>query len=197
MRTLSAACLAAALLPCDSLAQTKPPGRDYAATYRVETEGRAAEMRVFYSAATRRQRVEMADAGMAMINDQAAGRVLILNEPARMVVEMPLAAAQDQPMLAVPEDMALTRTGTGTVAGHNCTLFRATQAGQDRGTVCVTDDGILLSGDFRQGNRRGRLEATSLTLARQPASLFEPPEGWQMMQFPQAGQPQGQRRPQR
>jgi hypothetical protein len=197
MRALAVACLAAALLPCAAGAQTKPPGRDHAATYRIETEGRTAEMRVFYSAATRRQRVEMADAGMAMINDQASGRVLILNEAARMVMEMPLAAARDQPMLAVPEDMTLTRTGTGTVAGHRCTIYRAAQGGQDRGTLCMTDDGILLSGDFRQGNQRGRMEATSLTLAPQPASLFEPPQGWQIMQAPPGGPPQGQRRPQR
>jgi hypothetical protein len=183
MRPLVLAAVAAAL-PLAAAAQPKQPSRDYAATYRIEAEGRASEMRVFYSAATRRQRVEMADAGMAMINDQASGRVLILNEPARVVMEMPAAAARQQPLLSLPDDMTLSRTGTATVAGHRCTTYRAVQAGADRGTVCVSDYGILLSGDFRQGDRTGRMEATSVTLAPQPAALFQPPQGWQTMQMP-------------
>jgi len=203
MRRLVLVLAAVAALPLAAAAQPKQPSRDFAVTYRMESEGRTAEMRVFYSAATRRQRVEMGDAGMAMINDAAAGRVLMLNEPARMVMEMPAAAARQQPMFAIPDDMTLTRTGTATVAGNRCTTYRAVQAGAERGTMCVTDDGIMLSGDFRQGDRAGRLEAISLSLSPQPASLFQPPQGWQVMQMPSGppggapgGQP-GQTRPQR
>lgn len=190
--------LAGALLAApaaDAAAQPKQPSRDHAITYRIEHEGRVAEMRVFYSAATRRQRVEMPEGDVAMIHDLPANRMLMLNEQLRMAMEMPVNAAEGQPMLAVPDDMTLTRTGADTVAGHRCTRYRAAQRGADRGTVCVTDDGILLRADLTQGGRRGLMEATALSLAAQPASLFEVPPGWQTMQMPSL--PQGGQRPPR
>ena len=199
MRRLALSAALAASLPLAAAAQPKQPGRDYAATYRMESNGQAAEMRVFFSAATRRQRVEMADAGMVMIHDVPGNRMLMLNEQMRMAMEVPVNAGQ-QNMLSIPDDMALTRTGTATVAGHRCTTYRAVQAGAERGTVCVTDDGILLQADLRQGDRRGTMQATALSLGLQPAALFQVPEGWQVMQMPQGqhqgAPPQGQRRPQ-
>lgn len=199
MRPILAAFLGSALLAFpvpQAAAQQKAPTRDHAVTYRMQHEGRTAEMRVYFSAATRRQRVEMADAGMAMIHDLPGRRMLMLNEQMRMVMELPVNAQQGQPMLAVPDDMTLTRTGADTVAGHRCTTYRATQRGADRGTVCVTDDGIMLRADLSQGDRRGTMEATSLSLAPQPAALFQVPQGWQTMQMPSAP-PSGQRPPQR
>ncbi len=199
MRTILNAFLTAALLAATGMhaaAQPKQPSRDHAVTYRMENEGRTAEMRVFYRAATRRQRVEMPEGGIAMIHDLAANRMLMLNERTRMVMEMPVNAPQSQQMPTIPDDMTLTRTGSATVAGHRCTTYRAVQRGVDRGTVCVTDDGIMLQADLRQGDRRGRMEATSLSLAPQPASLFDVPQGWQTMPTPTAP-PGGQRPPQR
>jgi hypothetical protein len=198
MRTHLAALLGAALLAAavpEATAQQKQPTRDYAVTYRMEHEGRSAEMRVFFSAALRRQRVEMPEGGVAMIHDLPANRMLMLNEQMRMAMEMPVNAPQGQQMLTLPDDMSLTRTGTATVAGHRCTTYRAAQRGTDRGTVCVTDDGIMLRADLSQGDRRGTMEATSLSLSTQPATLFQVPPGWQTMQMPTA--PQGGQRPQR
>lgn len=198
MRTILYSVLTAALLAATgthAAAQPKQPSRDHAVTYRMESEGRATEMRVFYRAATRRQRVEMPEGGVAMIHDMAANRMLMLNERARMVMEMPVNAAQSQQMLTIPGDMTLTRTGSATVAGHGCTTYRAIQRGVDRGTVCVTDDGIMLRADLAQGERRGTMEATALSLSPQPAALFEVPAGWQTMQMPSA--PPGGQRPAR
>lgn len=204
MRTPLAARLGAGLLGAillavpahQAAAQPKQPTRDYAVTYRVEHEGRTAEMRVFFSAASRRQRVEMPDAGVAMIHDLPARRMVMLNEQMRMAMELPANAAQGQQMLSLPDDMTLTRTGAATVAGHRCITYRAAQRGTDRGTVCLTDDGIMLRGDLAQGERRGTMEATALSLTTQPAALFQVPEGWQTMQMP-SPPPGGQRPPPR
>lgn len=193
MRRALLSALAMVAIAAPAVAQPKQPSRDYAATYRMEGSGQSAEMRVFFSAATRRQRVEMAEAGVVMIHDVPASRMLMLNEQTRMVMELPVNAGQ-QNMLTIPDDMTLTRTGTATVAGHRCTTYRAVQAGAERGTVCVTDDGILLQADLRRGDQRGTMQATALTLAPQPASLFQVPEGWQTIRRPEGG---GQGRPQR
>lgn len=189
MRRLVLACLAASLALAAE-AQPREPSRDYAAAYRLEGQGAAVEMRVFYSAATRRQRVETPEGGMAMIHDVPNGRMLMLSAEARMVMVMPMQRGE-QTLLAVPDDVALTRSGTATVAGHRCTLYRAARAGREGGTVCLSEDGIVLAAEWREeGGRGGRAEATSLTLAPQPAALFEPPQGWQVVQMP-AGAPQG------
>jgi hypothetical protein len=179
----------------EAAAQPKQPTRDHAVTYRMAHAGQALEMRVFYSAAARRQRVEMPEAGVAMIHDLPGRRMLMLNEQMRIAMELPVNGPQGQQMLSLPEDMTLARTGTATVAGHGCTTYRAVQKGVERGTVCVTDDGIMLRADLAQGERRGTMEATSLSLSPQPATLFAVPEGWQVMQMPSA--PPGGQRPAR
>lgn len=202
MRSILAILLGAGLLAApghEATAQQKAPTRDHAVTYRMQHEGRTAQMTVYFSASMRRQRVEMAEAGIAMIHDLPGRRMLMLNEQMRMAMELPVTAQQGQQMLSLPDDMTLTRTGAATVAGHGCTTYRATQRGTDRGTVCVTDDGIMLRADLAQGERRGTMEATNLSLSPQPAALFEVPEGWQTMQMPSAPQnaPQGGQRPAR
>ncbi len=198
MRERFLAALAATLLalgaPGPAEAQQKQPTRDFAVTYRVQAQGDTAEMKVFFSAATQRQRVEMADAGMVLIQDIRANRMLMLNSEARMAMEMPSPNVR-QHMLAIPDDMTLTRTGTATVLGHRCTIYRGTQGGADRGTVCLTDEGIMLRANMRLQDKGGTMEATALSLGTQPDALFTVPEGWQTMQMP-TGQPQ-QRRQQR
>jgi hypothetical protein len=195
---LSAALLGAALLalpPAGATAQQKYPTRDHAVTYRMQHEGRTAEMRVYFSVATQRQRVEMPEAGVAMIHDLPGRRMLMLNEQMRIAMQLPVTAAQDQAILAIPDDMTLAPLGAETVAGHRCTAYRATQRGAERGTVCTTADGILLKADLTQNDRRGVMEATALTLGPQPATLFEVPRGWQTMDMPTP--PPGTQRPPR
>jgi hypothetical protein len=189
------------LLPLAATAQPKQPTRDYAVTYRMEHQGQggqtqAGQMNVAYSAATRRQRVEMPEVGMVVITDQAALKMFMLNAATRTVMEMPLVKGQ-QPGFVLPDDMVLTRTGSATVAGHRCTTYRAEQNRAERGTVCMTDEGIMLRAAMRQGELAGAMEATSLTLATQPASQFALPDGWQVMRMPAPqGSGQGQRRQQ-
>ncbi|WP_144299986.1 DUF4412 domain-containing protein [Elioraea rosea] len=185
----TAAALLCQALPAPASAQQKQPTRDFAITYRVESQGNSAEMRLFHSATTRRQRVEMADAGMVMIQDIGNGRAMILNEQARMAMELPSPSLRQQ-MLAIPDDMSLSRTGTATVLGHRCTVYRGTQNGADRGTVCLTDEGVMLKADMRLQDKGGTMEATALTLGAQPDTLFTVPEGWQRMQMPQGQPPQ-------
>lgn len=193
MRLAIIAAAAASLLPLAAAAQPKQPTRDYAVTYRMEHQGQAGQMTVAYSATTRRQRVEMPDAGMVVITDQAALRMFMLNAATRTVMEMPLAKGQE-PGFVLPDDMVLTRTGSATVAGHRCTLYRAEQNRAERGTVCMTDEGIMLRAAMRQGDLAGTIEATAVTLAPQAASQFAVPEGWSVMQMPAQGSGQGQRR---
>jgi hypothetical protein len=187
MRLAIIAAVAASLLPVAADAQPKQATRDYAVTYRTEHQGQSGEMIVAYSAATQQQRIEMPEAGIVVITDQAARRMLMLNAATRTVMEMPLAKGQE-PGFVLPDDMVLTRTGSATVAGHRCTTYRAEQNRAERGTVCVTDEGIMLRSALRHGDMSGTMEATSLALAPQPASRFTVPEGWTVTQMPAQGQ---------
>jgi len=174
---LAAVAAVAAALPLAAAAQPAWPSRDFAATYRVTSGGEAAELSLFYNAALKGQRIELSPAGAGSARQGATGLAQFSNEAAELVLALLSAAAPDRPIFAHPPDTTLDRTGTATVAGHRCTVFRAVRSGTAAGTLCLTEDGILLSGDLAAGGRRGRVEAIALRLAPQPAALFEPPQG--------------------
>jgi hypothetical protein len=197
-----AAALTVLALAAPAAAQEPPriPTRDYAATYAMT--GFRAEapktMRISFSAATRRQRIDMAEAGrdMSMIMELGGQRMWMLEHARRRAMELAPGAGPGREVPAGPlePDARLTRIGTDRVAGHACTVYRVVRQGQPPGTACVTGDGIMLRGEFEGGGRRGRMEATELSLAAQPRERFEVPADYRTMQMPaMPGQPPGRR----
>lgn len=202
-----AAALTVLALAAPAVAQEPPriPTRDYAATYAMTGFGTEAPktMQMSFNAATKRQRIDMAEAGqnMSMIMELGGQRMWVLEHQTRMAMELTPGAGPggDMPASPIEPDATLTRTGTDRVAGHACTVYRVARQGKPQGTACVTGDGILLRGEFEEGGQRGRMEATQLSLAAQPKERFEVPAGYQTMQMPAMpggapGQPPPRRR---
>ena len=71
----------------------------------------------------------------------------------------------------------MTRRGQDTVAGLPCTTYAVT-AQRGTGTVCLTDDGVALSGQGVVNGRSGSFTATAVTYGAQPEALFRVPAGY-------------------
>ncbi|WP_019016553.1 DUF4412 domain-containing protein [Elioraea tepidiphila] len=172
------------------------PTRDYAATYTMTGFGAEAPktMEMSFSAATKRQRVDMADAGqnISMIMELGGSRMWVLQHESRMAIELSGGAPGDRdvPISRFDKDVRLTRVGTDRVVGLACTVYRVIREGKPQGTACVTEHGIMLRGEFEADGEGGTMEATRVSLDRQPAERFEVPPGYQTMQMPAV--PRGQ-----
>jgi hypothetical protein len=132
--------------------------------------------------------------GMAMIMDQAAGTIVMLQPAQRMAMELPIgaqggASGPDMHSMLDPNKYRFERTGSDRVLNQPCTVWRFSEkAGAANGTACITSDGVMLRTETTHQGRPTRMEAVSVSLTAQPASLFEVPAGYQRMQMPGAGQ---------
>lgn len=205
MLGLAAALLALGATAPAALAQATPPlpaTRDYTATYRVSgVNDQTVDVKLFWNAALKRQRVEpqLPDApaamgGMAMIMDQAAGTMIMLQPSQRMAMEMPVgaqggASGPDMQSMLDPSKYRFERTGADRVLNQPCTVWRFSEkSGAANGTACITGDGVMLRTETTHQGRPTRMEAVAVSLTAQPASLFEVPADYQRMQMPGAGQ---------
>ncbi|WP_426959995.1 hypothetical protein [Muricoccus radiodurans] len=172
-----------------ALAQSRPqnlqPTRDVAVTYRMVgpqagAPGTPGELGIAVLAAEGRMRVDLPPMapGMVMwgLTDMRTGQTSVVMESMRMV--MPNAAGADvAKALRMAEGARMTRTGNATYAGQACTNWRF-ENGNDRGTACLTDDGVML----RAANDAGQgMEATRVEYARQDPARFRVPEGYRTM----------------
>jgi hypothetical protein len=82
-----------------------------------------------------------------------------------------------------PETWEMERVGRESVNGVPATKYRvATDGGEVtrmRGFIWVSDHGIPVRTDMVTGNDRIQMELSDLVVGPQPASLFEPPAGYQ------------------
>jgi hypothetical protein len=86
------------------------------------------------------------------------------------------------------DKMAFTREGSATIAGVPCTDWRVANGTAAQGTVCVTDDGVVLRAVRAQPE--GSMEATSVQYGPTPAASFAPPAGFTLIPSkPAAGSP--------
>jgi hypothetical protein len=72
--------------------------------------------------------------------------------------------------------MKFTRVGSATIAGMNCTDWRVDDGLDDKGTACVTDDGIVLRG-VRTKPSPGSILATAVQYGAVPLEIFAIPPG--------------------
>lgn len=165
------------------------PTRDVAVDYQVEVTQSKGEppashsVKVAYSAATGRVRVEQATAPGYMLIDRAAGHMTLVMEPMQSYMDMPFDAKAGAGLL-LNDKMKFTRAGSAKVAGLTCNLWDVV-SDSTTARLCITDDGVVLRGqgsDPRRGE--GKLLATSVSYANQPATKFNPPQGFNKMEMP-------------
>ncbi len=140
---------------------------------------------IHYAVKGNRLRVEgMNGRGYAII-DRDAGRMTIVMTERQMYLEMPHDVARDASGMEGLEAAGATfkKLGTETVAGLECTNYE-TSNNDRKGKICLTGDGVWLRATSDDPNHRRDLVATKVTFASQPASLFEPPAGFQKLDIP-------------
>lgn len=190
MRRLILAFLAA-ILATPAVAQTAPPTaptRDVAITYRatgtIQGKQQDREMRLAITAGGQLMRIEGlgqpgGDAGYLII-DRRSKRMLMVVPKDKHFLELPASDVFSRGFL-LNSAMGFTRRGSETVAGLSCTVWEIS-ARAGGGTVCVTDDGVLLRGRGQRG--RQEIEATKVTYATQPSALFKPPADYARLDVP-------------
>lgn len=183
--------LLAALLPAalPALAQDRPallPSRDVAVTYRVtEGQGQGHELRMAWLVGARKLRVDAGGAPGWSVIDQRAGRMLVVMEQQRVVLEMPANTGPGGLSLPLeaPPSARFTRAGEATVAGLRCRVWHY-EDGERKGETCLTADGVMLRSRGGQGNRTGAVEATQVAYGPQDPARFQAPPGYRSMPLP-------------
>jgi hypothetical protein len=175
-----AACMLGAAMP--ALAQDKPPAqptRDVTVEYRLldsdspTSSVRERPLKVYWAKGGAHMRIEMADERSYVLLDRDARRMSLVLLDQRGYVETPY-DPQRPTGFTVPPGIALVRGRNDVVAGNPCTLWHA-KGDQGGGSLCVTDDGVVLRAQGYDEQHRGDLEATSIIYGPQPASVFAPP----------------------
>jgi hypothetical protein len=150
------------------------PVRDVDVTYRVPVPGggdASLLQRLRWSAATRRQRVDLPTSGNWMVLDFARQRMALVRDESREVVDLPAPRSAGQP----GGGAGYTRLGSAKVADLACTEWRTIDTRGHETVACYTDDGVLLRAT---DGVRVLMQAVSVKYAAQDADLFQPPAGY-------------------
>lgn len=152
-------------------APTVQPTRDVDVTYRVPVPGGADAsilQRLRWSAAERRQRVDMPTSGTWMVLDFAAHRMAVVRDSTREVLDVPAPRSADQPGAGA----GFTRLGPATVAGLACTEWRTVDTRGAQTQACYTRDGVLLRAT---SGARVLIEAVQVAYTPQGNNVFVTP----------------------
>lgn len=170
------------------------PTRDVAVAYEVQASqtpsGQMAgdpqgphRVKMSYSAASGRVRIEQAAMPGYMLIDPAGGRITMVMEQMQSFMDMPFDTRAGAGLL-LNDKMTYVRAGTDKVAGLPCTVWNVTS---DRTTarLCITGDGVILRGEGSDPKRgQGKLLATTVSYAGQPQANFTPPPSFHRMEMP-------------
>jgi len=171
--------LALGLSAVSAFAQTEQPRlrptADVDVTYRVSGPGAGAEagleQRVRWLAAAQALRIDPPNKGFHVIIDYLAGRMSVVGDADRSVLEMAAPAG----MAGLPGAAAsssYTRRGEDTVAGVRCTDWETADRQGQRTLACITADGVLLRA--RVGDRT-LVSAIAVRYAPQDQAAFQIP----------------------
>jgi len=174
------------------------PTRDVAVTYEVhggpDGTGAPHQIRMFWTDHGNLVRVDVGGPmGWAVI-DFARRRMLLVLAAEHSYLQMPLDPDRTPGLFAIPPGTELARVGTRTIAGQGCTLWNV-HSPKDSGTVCLTQDGLLLSAsghgsvseEGQPVSGSGGLRATAVAYGPQDAAMFTPPAGFQAITVPHMG----------
>lgn len=194
MRLLSPA-LAVTGLAASALAAELPPlvpTRDHVVTYTIRSGTDTVTLTNTVSAGGRLQRVDQGP--MSMVLHGADGSGLMIHHEARMAMRLPPGQFPD-PMAEARRRFAepgagARRVGRDRVAGHECAVWEMRSPRHGDGVACITEDGVMLRGTFRdEQGRTSTMEASELRYGPVPASAFAPPAGYQVMDLPTGAVP--------
>jgi len=156
------------------------PSREASVLYRVTNADAAPiEVRTTIAAGGSPMRLDMPDRTY-MIVDPAAHSMAMVVPDEQMVVELPY---QDGPQthFQLNDRMRFTRRAPGTVAAVRCTMWDVV-VDKTRGTMCISDDGIMLrSSGIDETGRRNLIEAVSVSYAPAAADEFAAPADFSRM----------------
>lgn len=182
--------LLAAAGPLPTPAPDRPvmqPTKDALVGYHLApAAGEAIDIRVAYRAGAKAIRFNLPDTSY-VVTVPATRRVTMVVPLQQTTAELGWAEGP-QSLFLLDEKARFTRRGELTVAGQKCTQWDAT-LDQDRRTVCVTSDGLLLRNESQdpQG-RRNLVEATIVRIEPVPDAVFAIPAGYDKIE-PEAGAP--------
>jgi hypothetical protein len=132
-------------------------------------------MRMAWSVATGKLRVDLPGGGEWMLLDQKAGSAVVVMDAQRTTRTVPSSAAAAMEQI-VPANAQFARKGSAQVAGTSCTEWEVT-ALQGTGTICMTNDGVVLRSVSGPQDEIFRMEATSVWYGPPPA-LFAVPQDY-------------------
>lgn len=164
------------------------PTRDVAVTYVLDHSGPgpAKQAHMYYSAADEKLRLEAPNQRGFVIIDRVARTMTVVLQAEHLYVQTPLDPAMASGFV-LDGEMRFSRGGSQTIAGQHCTDWQV-EGRRGSGTVCVTDDGVLLFGrGQKEGAGGGGFQAIAVSYAPQPASLFTPPPGFRQLDLSQIG----------
>lgn len=163
------------------------PTRDVAVSYTLDHEGPGApkQAHLYYSAASGKLRFE--DQKQVFILDWPGKTSTMVMLREHIYMQMPLDPETALGFL-LNGDMKFARGNSEAIAGQRCTDWDVDTA-VATGTVCVTDDGVLLRsrGQTKSGGGGGGFQATEVSYDPQPATLFIPPAGFRKVDMSELG----------
>lgn len=174
--------MAALLLAAPAVAQPAPrvlPSRDVAVTYRVSGAvaatvpgGIPGPLHLAWDADGERLRAEADGRTQTALVDLRTQSANVIDSALRTSLSLPL--RKGAVAAATLRGAKLTRRGRDTVAGLACTTY-AIETPRGSGTVCLTEDGVPLSGQGTVDGRAGSFTATKVAYGEQPDALFRVP----------------------
>lgn len=172
-----AAILSTLLAAPGAIAQNTPPTfptKDVSVVYKTHN---GPAMQMSWLVAEQRVRIVITGGPGVMLVDARGRKGFILMDDQKAAMEMPQSDVP-VPTGQVPEGAKVTKGKTETVAGHSCTVWLVDYKGV-RSRSCVTSDGVML----RSGPETGpaSLEATKVIYGAQDATLFQVPDGYEMI----------------
>ena len=149
------------------------PTRDVDVIYQSVRPGQAQPLRqrVRWNVAAGLQRVDPPSAGLYLILDYRAHRLLSVRDSIKTVLEIDATGAR---LMPDPGAGHYQRAGAATVAGLTCAVWQA-DAPPPAARLCVTDDGVMLR---LTAGERVLAEAISVRYGPADPTVFAVPDGY-------------------
>ena len=181
----------AALAGAPALADPPAPTPDFHAVARLAGFEQPIEIRE--SGPKRRVDVATDAVVQSYIADRSRGMLLVLTAAGRRRLALVFPLGSDPVETPLPATLSdfpagadLTRIGASDAAGRPCALYRYTGAGGKLGTVCATDDGVVLR-LTPDGRPTPLYEVQTLDYGPQDPRWFLPPAEYQIAVLPGIG----------
>ncbi|HTW26455.1 MAG TPA: hypothetical protein VME92_04965 [Acetobacteraceae bacterium] len=151
------------------------PTQDATIIYQTITARRPVTLTFRFRVSPREVRTDIGR--VVTIVDITTGHVVLLRPAEHRYIELPGSVGRTMRNLGLPDESVTYReTGTDTIAGHTCTVWRA--AVPEALSLCQTADGLNLRLAASRHGKAVAMVATRVTLAPLDPALFQPPPGY-------------------